>query len=302
MYKVFLITTAMFSTLFSWKIIILFCLQNSLSELSEYPSGNWKIDNCTYNVGRVKYENGEVSLFQNQDKPTNFLFTPFPLVNSSNSKCHENILSGYIELSLSVDLYTSKLTETIKTYLKEQIPTLCDQNTTCHISMLPMNVIGLIQKGLRTNQSKEMYKIHSDWFPNPIFLQSINFPIYTMNKSICEDLLSSLIKNCYLSNFEIHYSLQPEKLIERQIDITTEHITSTLIFNQILTQFSIFDTVVITNNDYKQLLSEIIDRINIKLRVQEGFGSSVQDPIVLERLIGQRLPFGQVRHYSFLSI
>ncbi|CAF0795714.1 unnamed protein product [Adineta steineri] len=275
-------------------IILLVCFQKSVSELSEYPSGNWRTDIRTTNVGRVKYEKGEVNLFQNQEKPTNFFFTPFPLVNPSNSRCHTNILSGYVELSFAVELYTSQLTEAVNNYLKEHFSTLCNSNKTCHISMLPMNVIGLIQKGLRANKIEEMYKINQEWFPNTVFLQSINFPIYTKNQSICEHLLSSLVDDCYLSNFEIHYSLQLEKLVERQIDITTEQITSTAIFNRVRSQFSMSDTIVITNDDYKQLLNEIIDKINMKLRIQEGFGSSIQDSTVIERLLDQQLSFKQV--------
>ncbi|CAF4192660.1 unnamed protein product, partial [Adineta steineri] len=275
-------------------IILLVCFQKSVSELSEHPSGSWRTDIRTTNVGRVKYEKGEVNLFQNQEKPTSFFFTPFPLVNPSNSKCHTNILSGYVELSFAVELYTSQLTEAVNNYLKEHFSKLCNSNKTCHISMLPMNVIGLIQKGLRANKIQEMYQINQEWFPNTVFLQSINFPIYTKNESICEHLLSSLVDDCYLSNFEIHYSLQPEKLVERQIDITTEQITSTAIFNRIRSQFSMFDTIVITNDDYKQLLNEIIDKINMKLRAQEGFGSSIQDSTVIERLVDQQLSFKQV--------
>ncbi|CAF3875393.1 unnamed protein product, partial [Adineta steineri] len=274
-------------------IILLVCFQKSVSELSEHPSGNWRTDIRTTNVGRVKYKKGEVNLFQNQEKPTSFFFTSFPLVNPLNSKCHTNILSGYVELSLAVELYTSQLTEAVNNYLKEHFSTLCNSNKTCHISMLPMNVIGLIQKGLRANKTQEMYKINQEWFPNTVFLQSINFPIYTKNESICEHLLSTLVDDCYLSNFEIHYSLQPEKLVERQIDITTEQITSTAIFNRIRSQFSMSDTIVITNDDYKQLLNEIIDKINMKLRAQEGFGSSIQDSTVIERLLDQQLSFKQ---------
>ncbi|UJR18034.1 hypothetical protein I4U23_004935 [Adineta vaga] len=273
----------MFSRLFYLSITVLFSVQKSVSEQS---FGN--------NVGRVKYENGEVILFQNREKPTNFFFTPFPLVNPSNSRCHRNILSGYVELSLSVELYTSHLIEAVHEYLKEHFSTLCDTNKTCHISMLPMNVMGLIEKGLRTNETRENYKINQEWFSNTIFLQSINFPIYTMNESICEHLLSSLVDDCYLSNFEIHYSLQPEKLIERQIDVTTDQIINTAMFQQIRSQFSMTDIVVITDNDYKQFLNEIINKINLKLRIQEGFGSSLQDPTILKQLLDQQLPFKQI--------
>ena len=128
----------------------------------------------------------------------------------------------------------------------------------------------------------------------------VNFPIYTTYEDVCERLLSSLVDDCYLSNFEVHYSLHPEKLVERQIDVTTDQIIRTAMFHQIRAQFSMTDTVVVTNHDYKQLLSEVINKINMKLRIQEGFGSSLQDPTVLERLLDQQLPFKQV-NYSFYS-
>ncbi|CAF1225384.1 unnamed protein product [Adineta ricciae] len=274
----------MFSTLLYLGITALFFVQNSLSEHS-----------VGSNVGRVKYENGEVILFQNLDKPTNFFFTPFPLVNPLNSRCHRNILSGYAELSLAIDLYTSQLIQAVNEYVKELFPTLCDSNQTCHTAMVPMNVIGLVQNGLRTNETREMYQIGQEWFPNTIFLQSIHFPIYTTYEDVCERLLSSLVSDCYLSNFEVHYSLHPEKLVERQIDVTTDQVIRTAMFHQIRAQFSMTDTVVVTNHDYKQLLSEVINKINMKLRSQEGFGSSLQDPSILERLLDQQLPFKQIR-------
>ncbi|CAF0985067.1 unnamed protein product [Rotaria sp. Silwood1] len=248
----------------------------------------------TSSIGRIKYEDGEVILYQNQRKPTDIFFTPFPRVNPVNSECNENILSGHIELSLSVELYTSLLIQVIQSYMKQYFPKLCNENSTCDASLLPMSAIRLVQKGLRTDKSRQMYTINDEWRSNTLLLQSIEFVIYTMNQSVCEQLRSSIVKQCYLSNFEIHYSLHSEKTVERQVEINTEQITGTSMYNRILSQFPRSDTIALSGGDFKQLISEVSDKITMKLRVQEGFDSQLQDPIALDKVLERQLQLKQV--------
>ncbi|CAF1068365.1 unnamed protein product [Didymodactylos carnosus] len=66
-------------------------------------------------------------------------------------------------------------------------------------------------------------------------------------------------------------------------------------FNRIQSQFPRSDTVALTGGDFKQLISEITDRIIMKVRVQEGFDSQLQDPVGLDRLLERQLQFKQVQ-------
>ncbi|CAF4761384.1 unnamed protein product, partial [Rotaria sp. Silwood2] len=84
------------------------------------------------------------------------------------------------------------------------------------------------------------------------------------------------------------------RTVERQVEINTEQITGTSMYNRILSQFPQSDTVTLTGGDFKQLISEVSDRITMKLRVQEGFDSQLQDPITLEKVLERQLQFKQV--------
>ncbi|CAF3261716.1 unnamed protein product, partial [Rotaria socialis] len=135
----------MLSTLITFGFLIIF-----LSSASTDSDDIWKVEIGTSSMGRIKYEDGEVVLYQNRLKPTDIFFTPFPRVDPTTSNCLENILSGYIELNLSVELYTSRLVQAVKSYLKQYFSELCAQNVTCDVSLLPMSAVRLVQKGLRT--------------------------------------------------------------------------------------------------------------------------------------------------------
>jgi hypothetical protein len=285
----------MLSTLVSFGLLALVWSQHSTSTPSNDGSGIFQVEVRTSNIGRIKYEDGEVILSQNQRKLTDIFFTPFPRVDSTSTECRENLLSDYVELSLSVELYTPQLVQAVHAYLKQRFSSLCSENGTCDVSLLPMNSIRLVQKGLRTNKARQMYTINNEWHSNTLLLQSIEFIIYTANESVCENLRSSISERCHLSNFEVQYSLHSEKTVERQIEITAEQITSTSMFNQIRSQFPRSDTVALTGNDFKQLMSEVTDKITMKVRVQEGFESQLQDPIGLEKLLERQLQFKQVR-------
>jgi hypothetical protein len=283
----------MLSTLVLFGLLVLVSFQVSTST-SSGDGGIHQVEVGTSSIGRIKYDDGEVILYSNQRKPTDIFFTPFPRVDAASTECRENLLSDHVELTLSVELYTPQLVRAVNNYMKQRFSTLCGVNETCDISLLPMNAIRLIQKGLRTNKAREMYTINDEWHSNTLLLQSIEFIIYTANDSVCEKLRLSIAERCHLSNFEVQYSLHSEKTIERQVEITTEQITSTSMFNRIQSQFSKSDSVALTGNDFKQLISEVTDKITMKLRVQEGFDSSLQDPIALDRLLEQQLQFKKV--------
>ncbi len=195
---------------------------------------------------------------------------------------------------LAVELYTPQLVQAIQAYLKRHFSTLCAGNETCDVSLLPMSAIRLVQKGRWTDKARQMYTINDEWYSNTLLLQSIKFVLYMANQNVCEHLRSSIVKQCYLPNFELHYSLHSEKTVERQVEITTEQVAETSMFNQIRSQFSGSDMVVLTGGDFKQLISEITDRITMKLRIQEGFDSQLQDPVAFDKLLEKQLLFKQV--------
>ena len=283
----------MLSKLVLFGLLVLVVSKDSTSMTSD-DVDIWRVQVGTSSMGRIKYEDGEVALYQNRLKPTDIFFTPFPRVKPTSSDCYENILSGHVELSLSVELYTSQLVQAVKTYLRQHFSTLCGENTACEVSLLPMSAVRLVQKGLPTTKTRQMYTIDNEWHSNTLLLQTIEFVIYTTNQSVCEHLRSSIVERCYLSNFEIHYSLHSEKTVERQVEISTEQVMSTTMFNQIQSQFPGSDSVALTGDDFKQLISEITDKIIMKLRVQEGFDSQLQDPISLDKLLERQLRLKQV--------
>ena len=191
----------MLSVLVLFGLLALVSSQESTST-SSGDGGIHQVQVSTSSIGRIKYEDGEVILYPNQRKPTDIFFTPFPRVDPASSECQDNILSGHVELSLSVELYTSRLVQNIHAYLKRHFPKLCAENETCDASLLPMSAIRLVQKGRRTDKVRQMYTIGDEWHSNTALLQSIEFPIYTTNESVCEHLRSSIVERCYLSNFK----------------------------------------------------------------------------------------------------
>ncbi|CAF3856951.1 unnamed protein product [Rotaria sp. Silwood1] len=159
-----------------------------------------------------------------------------------------------------------------------------------------MHSIRLFQKGLRTTESRKKYTVDSEWHSNTQLRQTIEFIIYTSNMSICENLKDSIISRCHLSNFEVHYLLHGQQTAARKLEITTEDVTRTLMYNQIQSQFSSNHqgTVALTSNDYKNLLSETMDQITMNLQVEEGFGG-IQDPVTVDRLLDRQLQYKQVK-------
>ncbi|CAF4967307.1 unnamed protein product [Rotaria sp. Silwood1] len=280
--------------------LAIFATTGSKVEEKASDGGIFHVKVRTSNIGRIKYEDGEVLLAQNLEKPTDIFFTPFPRVDPSSTECQENELSGQTELILSVDLYTSHLIRDVHAYINKRYPTLCNgdveenMTTKCDVSLLPMNAIRLVQKGLRSNMSRLKYLVDDQWHSNTLLLQSVQFIIYTHNISVCHQARSAIVDRCQMSNFEIQYSLYSEKIVERQIEITSEHVTSSSMFNHIRSQLPTTDIVALTGNDFKQLLNEVTDRVTMKLRVQEGF-DSFQDPVSIDKLLERQLQFKQVQ-------
>ncbi|CAF3245030.1 unnamed protein product, partial [Rotaria sp. Silwood2] len=245
-------------------------------------------------VGRFQYQDGEVTLFQNQRKLSDFFFTPFPHIEPNLTDCNYNHFSGHTELTLVVSLYTINLLESAKHYIK-------NQNYTCHtehcgVSLLPIHSIRLIQKGLRTPESKNEYTLDSEWHSNTQLRQTIEFIIYTSNMPICESLKTSIMSRCRLSNFEVQYSLQGQQTVTRTLEVTTEHVMKTSMYNQITSQIpsDYQDTVALTGNDYKNFLSEIMDQITMNIRVEEGY-EGMQDPVGIDRILDGQLQYKQVQ-------
>lgn len=246
------------------------------------------------NIGHIKYEDGEIFIYQNQKKPTHFFFTPFPVVNPWNSECHNNMLTGHTEFTLVVELYTPKLVQAVHAYLHQQFPIIFNPNNTVSLSLLPVDTIRLVQNGHRKKSSQEVYTIGDKCYYNTLFRRSVKFPIYTVNETVCEHLKSSVIQNCRMLNLRAHYTLHSEVTIERQFEITTRQIMNTSMFSQIESQFPKYQVVALTNGDFKRLISEITDTIIMKLKIQEGFNCEPQDPIVIENLLTKELRLKQV--------
>ena len=283
--------------LFFFIDFVLFLLINTVDADGSSSSSSKSIFQAklaTTNIGRFKYQDGEVLLSQNQLRSTDFFFTPFPHIEPNLTECNYNDLSGHCELTLSVSLYTSHLVNSIEQHLK-QYYNIC-RIEHCDVSLLPMHSIRLHQKGLRTRDSQQKYVLDNDWHSNTQLRQSIEFIIYTTNMSVCQHLKISISSHCHLSNFEIHYLLHDQQIVARQLEITTEHITNTFMYNQIKSQFDANqqDTIALTGDDFKNLISDINEQITMNLRVDEGY-DSLQDPISIEKILDRQLHYKQMQ-------
>ena len=124
--------------------------------------GIFQLDTSIKSIGRIKYRDGEVVLLQNQQKKTNFFFAPFPYLQFEEVQCHENDFIDSVELALPVELYTSELIQTVKTYLNKYYSVLCGNmvsSSLCDVSLLPMNSIRLMQKTSRLNRTRQKYTL-----------------------------------------------------------------------------------------------------------------------------------------------
>ncbi len=277
------------------KWILLFLICETIVEQAE-NSDISQVELSTKDIGRIKYRDGEIVIAQNQQKHTDFFFTPFPYLESLKTECYDNILNDRIELALSIELYTPQLIQAVKDYLYKYQSSLCGDamsSSKCDVSLLPMHSIRLVQKGSRSNSIHQKYTLDDDWQPATLRLQSMEFIIYTSNMSVCEQLRRSLTEKCRLPNFELHYSLHGPQIVQQQLEVNTEHVTSTNMYNQIRAQIPSAETVLLTGNDFKELVSESIDRIIMTLRQQEGF-ENLQDPMAINRLLEQQLSTEQV--------
>ncbi|CAF2814449.1 unnamed protein product [Rotaria sp. Silwood2] len=248
----------------------------------------------TSDVDRFQYQDGEVTLFQNQLNPSDFFFAPFPHFEPNLTDCNYNDLSGYTELILVVSLYSTNLLESVKRHIKSKSDTCLTKH--CRVSLLPMHSIRLIQKGLRTPESKTKYILNSEWHSNTQFRQTIEFILYMSSMSVCKNLKNSIISRCRLTNFEVQYSLHGQQTTARTLEVTTEHVTKTSMYNKIKSEFSSDhqDTVALTGDDYKNLLSEIMDQITMDLRVEDGY-EGISDPVGINRLLDRQLQYKQVQ-------
>jgi hypothetical protein len=265
------------------------------SELTN-SSGIFQVETNTKNIGRIKYRDGEVVIIQNQQQHTDFFFTPFPYLEGEETQCHKNVLNGRIELGLQVEFYTPQLIQAVKDYLYKYQSSLCGNTTSssmCNVSLLPMHSIRLVQRSSRLNSTHHMYTLEDSWQPATQLPQSMEFIIYASNMTVCEELREALTAKCRLPNFEVHYSLQGEQTIQRQLEVNTQHITSTPIYNQIRAQFPSVETVFLMENDFQVLVNESIDRVTMTLRTQEGF-KNLEDSMGIDKLLKQQLSTKQV--------
>jgi hypothetical protein len=282
-----------------WRIFLILILktmvERSGSDLS-ISENIFQTEVSTKNVGRIRYRDGNVLITQNQKKQTDFFFTPFPYLEREESQCEDNDFSGRTELKIQVELYTLQLEQFVKDYLHKYQTALCGNETSssmCDVSLLPMNSIRLVQGGSRSNGINHMYTLDDTWKSATLLLQRMDFVINPSNMTVCKQLLRAVTEKCRLPNFEIQYSLHGQQTAKRQLEVNTEHVTSTTMYNQIRAQFPSAETVVLTGGDFKELLSESTDRITMTLRVEEGF-ENLQDPIVIDKLLERQLSARQV--------
>jgi hypothetical protein len=250
----------------------------------------------TKNVGWINYRDGKVLITQNQKKQTDFFFTPFPYLEREESQCEENSFSGHVELKLEVELYTPQLEQFVKDYLYKYQSSLCGNATSssiCDVSLLPMNSIRLFKRDSRSNNIHQKYTLEDSWQPATLLLQSMQFVIHVSNITLCEELLRAVKEKCRLPDLEVQYSLHGQQTIQKQLEVNTEHVTSTTMYNQIRAQFPTAETVVLTGGDFKELISESTDRITMTLRVQEGF-ENLQDPMAIDKHLERQLTAQQV--------
>lgn len=246
-------------------------------------------------VGRMKYEDGEVILFASERTPASIFFTPMPRLDPSASKCYVNVLNEHVELNLAVQLYTSAMAAAIHSYAKRHWSTMCAANDTCDVFLLPIRAIRLVHKTRRTNVTRQLFTVNEEWSSYTTFMQSIDFSIHSPNENACEQLRTSIVERCRLSDFEVQYSLHPSKTVERSIAVTTDQVQSTALFNRVRSRLPNVDVVAMTHEDFQQLVGEVTERTLMKLRVQRGLDSSLKNPVEFERVLQQQLQYNQVR-------
>ena len=158
---------------------------------------------------------------------------------------------------------------------------------------MPIDSIRLAQRESRLNSTHHLYVLEDNWYSSGLLLQSMEFIIYASNMSICEQLRQTLAERCRLSSFEFHYSIRGEQTVQHQIEMNTEHISTTNIYKQIHAQFPSVDTVLLAANDFAALLTESTDHSTMTLRTKEGF-DSLHDPKVIDKLLQQQLSIQQI--------
>jgi hypothetical protein len=168
----------------------------------------------------------------------------------------------------------------------------------CHVSLLPMNEIRVVQRGQISTDRRLKFTLDSEWKPNNMLLKTVDFVLNTANISVCEKIHTVLTSKCRLFNFEVQYSLRGQQQAERQLNITSEHLTSTSMYNDIIAEFPKIDrnqqdTVALTGEDFKRLLTQTTDRVTMQLRIEEGF-ESLTDPLSIDNILKRQLQYKEV--------
>lgn len=100
-----------------------------------------------------------------------------------------------------------------------------------------MNSVRLVQTGTRSNTTRHKYTVEETWQTATLGRESMVFIIYTSNMTVCEQLRTFLTEKCHLPYFDIQYSRNGAQIIQRQLDINTEHVANTPMYSQIHAQF-----------------------------------------------------------------
>ena len=99
----------------------------------------------------------------------------------------------------------------------------------------------------------------------------MEFLIYLSTLTLCEQLQKTMIQHYRLSNFQFHYSIDDQQIIEKRLTLIMEYINETIISKQIRAQFPRAETVLLTGDHFNELIRQSMDRIIAKLRLQKGF-------------------------------
>ncbi|CAF1288507.1 unnamed protein product [Rotaria magnacalcarata] len=282
-----------------WFLLLIFIVQTCAERNKSLVSNECGISQAELNtkhIGRINYRDGTVMISQNRKKPNEFFFTPFPYVLPKETNCYKNELNDRIELGLQIELYTPSLIHAVKNYLHKHQQVRCGISmlyVLCDITLVPMKSIRLVQKSSNSSSHLQKYSVDDSWHSATLLLQSMEFIIYSSSMRACEELRKTLAERCRLQNLEVHYSLSDEQVVQRQVEVTTEYVTSTTIFNRIRAQFPSSNTVCLTRGDFKELIRESMSRIVTTLRVQVGF-EDLQEPIFIDKLLEQQLSTEQV--------
>ena len=233
-------------------------------------------------IGSIKYRQSRVMIYQSTQKNNEFYFTPLPSIQTNTSQCREDLFTGKIELIIHIDLYATHLKDSVKDYLMKHRQSVCGgtkSTFSCEFSLIPMNLVRLFEK------SQHFYHLDNNWLTASYLEQSKDFAISVSNRTACEQLQQALTDRCQLGQLEFHYTVGGETTVERTINVTTEHVTTTLLYNKLVERLPAANRVLLEKTDFRRLITESLNLIVVSLRLDKNFKQLEQPDLIEQRLI-----------------